>query len=202
VVSAADDAIKGAALREFLGWYASARSEEELRAVIGSLPEPARSRFDPALPALGVLASTWYPTEAIHALLDRMTAGMSRAEREAFAVEGASVVMRNTLRGLYKALFRVIATPDRYPRMASRVWSQYYRSGDFKVENQGSGSSRSYIRAWTSHHPVLCDMNGAAAQVIYETMGCQGVAVTRVSCVDGGGPECSFVVRWTGGPGA
>jgi hypothetical protein len=200
-VRAVDDAIKGAALREFLGWYAGARSEEELRAVINGLPAQARACFDPALPALGVLASTWYPMEAIHALLDRMTAGMTRGEREAFAVEGASVVMRNTLTGLYKALFRVIATPDRYPRMASKVWSQYYRSGEFRVENLAPGSARSSIRDWSSHHPVLCDMNGAAAQVIYETMGCQGVGVTRIECAGAGGAACSFMVRWTGGPG-
>jgi hypothetical protein len=48
---------------------------------------------------------------------------------------------------------------------------------------------------------VLCDMNGAAGRVIYETMGCQAVTVTRGACVDHGDAECRFTMRWTGGPG-
>jgi hypothetical protein len=191
-----EDAIKGAALGEFVRWYAGTRSLDELRQVIAGLPADARSWFDAESPTLGVLASTWYPMFAVHALLDRMTAGMAPAQRQAFATEGGTVIMKRTLSGLYRALFRVISSPDRYPRMAGKVWTQYYRSGRFIVTNEAPGTAISRIMDWTSHHPVLCDMNWAAGRVIYETMGCQAVTVTRDACLDAGDPECRFTMRW------
>jgi hypothetical protein len=192
----AEDAIKGAALGEFVRWYAESRSPVELRHIIGDLPEHARVLFDPASPTLGVLPSTWYPASVIHSLLDAMTVGMSRAERGIWAAEGGEVVMRRTLSGIYRALVRVMATPERYPRFAPRIWTQYYRSGQFIVENEGSARAVSRIREWRSHHPVLCEMNSAAGAVIYEVMGCRGVEVRREACVDDGDAECRFITTW------
>ncbi|MFW6197365.1 MAG: hypothetical protein ACOC5B_00740 [Myxococcota bacterium] len=191
-----DTGIKGTAIREFLAWYARTRGETTVRRVIEDLPRDVRSWFDPEHEALGVLASTWYPARAIHALLDAMTTGMTVDERERFAAEGGETVMRNTLSGIYRALFRVIANPDRYAKMAPKVWHTYYRSGQLTVERPGEGRAVSHIRDWGSHHPVICEMHRAAARVIYEGMGCRDVSVTREACVSRGDDECRFATRW------
>ncbi|MFW6067045.1 MAG: hypothetical protein ACOC97_01815 [Myxococcota bacterium] len=191
-----DEAIKGAALREFLGWYARARGPVAVQQVIGDLPEEVRAWFDAGEESLGVLASSWYPAPAIHALLDRMTRDMSPAEREQFALEGSAVVMRETLSGLYRTLFRILASPDRYATFAPKVWAHYYRSGSFHIDQPEPGLAVAHVRDWRTHHPVLCDMNRGAAVVIYQGMNLRDVRVTREACVDRGEDECRFRIQW------
>ena len=48
-------AIKGAALREFIRWYAKREGPERLGAVIERMPEQHRKRLDPDSAALGVM---------------------------------------------------------------------------------------------------------------------------------------------------
>lgn len=143
-----------------------------------------------------MLASNWYPASAIHALLEAMTEGMLRPTRERFAVEAAEAVMHRTLHGVYRTLFRVIATPERYAKLAPMVWSHYYRSGEVVVDNPEPGVAVSWIRGWSAHHPVLCDMNRTASAVIYEVMDGTNVTCTRETCIDEGSPNCRFVTRW------
>lgn len=191
-----EGAIKGAALREFLGWYATERGPETTQRVIEDLPVEARSWFDASQESLGVLASTWYPAPAIHALLDRMTRGMTPAEREHFALEGSAVVMESTLSGLYKTLFKILASPERYAQFAPKVWAHYYRSGTFHIEQPEPGRAVAHVRDWETHHPVLCDMNRGAAIVIYGNMNLSHVSVTRDACLEQGDDECQFTIRW------
>lgn len=190
------DDIKGASLREFLGWYVDLHGPTHVRDLLARLPEESRGCFDPELESLGVLASNWYPAHAIHALLDAMTDAMGPAAREHFARTAAEAVMKRTLSGVYRTLFRAIATPERYAKLAPLVWSHYYRSGEVVAENAEPGVAISCIQGWRAHHPVLCDMNRAASVVIYEVMGGKNVTCTRDACIDDGAPYCRFTTRW------
>lgn len=190
------EAIKGAALKEFLAWYGETRGEQEVHRVVDALPADARKWFDPDREAMGVLANAWYPAPAIHALLDRMTDGMGPAERDRFALDGSVAVMEKTLSGLYRTLFNILATPDRYAKFAPKVWAHYYRSGTFRIDEHAPGHHVAQVRDWNTHHPALCDMNRGAAVAIYGNMKLEDLKVTRDACIDDGDPECRFVIRW------
>lgn len=191
-----EGAIKGAALREFLGWYAAEQGPRTTQRVIEDLPAHLRSWFDAKQESLGVLASIWYPADAIHALLDRMTLGMTPPERERFALEGSAAVMRSTLSGLYRTLFKILASPERYAQFAPKVWAHYYRSGSFHIDQPEPGLAVAHVRDWETHHPILCDMNRGAAIVIYENMNLSNVKVTRDACLERGDDGCQFTIRW------
>ena len=188
--------IKGAAFREFLRWYSNEYSHERLVAALVA----AGSRVDDTLeresPLLGVLANAWYSSTTVHALLDELTRGFAPEERATLAERASEAVMAATLHGVYKALFRLMATPERYAKYAPRVWTTYYDSGTVNIDLSGN-RAESTIRNWSAHHPFMCELNRGAAGAIYRAMGCQNVQVKRIACIESGAPECRFVTTWS-----
>lgn len=154
--------------------------------------------LDPESATLGVIASKWYPAEMVHALLDEITRDWNEGEQRHAATEAAAEVMRTTLGGVYRTLFRMMTNPERYARHAPKLWSFYYDSGVFTVLPKGSGRGAiSTVRDWASHHPFICELNRGAAIAIYQAMGCKEVECDRLACVGKGDPECRFITRWT-----
>src|SRR5258706_5720445 len=119
----ADPRIKGAAIREFLLWYAGAYGPDQLPALSARMRPEHRVLFDVKQRHLGVIASEWYPAKALHELLDLITQGMSPAEREKLAREGAQATIQATLRGVYRLLFETMMSPERYARNAQKLVS-------------------------------------------------------------------------------
>ncbi len=186
--------IRGAALRELLVWFETQHTSETLDQVVEGIADTYPDAFQPGLPAFGVLSSKWYDAVAIHALLDLLQTA-SRNPR--FAEEGGHAVMSKTLSGVFRAMTRFLLTPERYVNHAHRLWGHYYDTGEFEIRMTGDSSTRTTIRQWNSHHPILCDMNIAAASVIYATIGCDDVKVTRVKCVGRGSGTCEYEVTWS-----
>lgn len=100
--------LKGSALAEFIRWYEHEHGRDVLAAQVSILPGDMRIRLglDPAKESLGILASRWYDTDAICALLDAIVADASPEEREQMARHAAHAVMQRTLRGVYRMLFQ------------------------------------------------------------------------------------------------
>ena len=171
---------------------------ERLRAHARALSVGNEWNLDPESATLGVIASRWYPADMVHALLDEITRDWQESEKRRVAAEAAGSVMRATLGGVYRTLFRMMITPERYARHAPKLWSFYYDSGVFTVLPQGSGRAAiSTVRDWSSHHPFMCGLNRGAAIAIYRAMGCTDVECDRVACVSKGDPECRFITRWS-----
>lgn len=185
--------IRGAALRELVIWFEREHDGDALNQVVEVLTDRYPDTFQPGLPAFGVLSSRWYDAGAIHALLDLLHKASGNPR---FAEEGAQAVMSKTLSGVFKAMTRFLLTPERYAKHAHRLWGHYYDSGVFELRMTSDSSTRTVIRDWPSHHPILCDMNSSAAAEIYRTIGCEDVRVTRVKCVSHGGPRCEYEVTW------
>jgi len=189
--------IKGAALRQFLIWYHGKVGERVFAERFAGLAPDVASRLDAGAEALGIVASQWYDCHLIHGILDALTAGMSAAETNALTVEGSQAVMDYTLRGLYRSLFEWMANPKRYARHGRKIWSTYYDSGDFSIESdEAARQAVCTIRDWSSHHPILCDMNRGASTAIYRAMGLPNAQCVREACVGGGAGECRFVTTW------
>jgi predicted hydrocarbon binding protein len=192
-----DGHIRGAAVREFFGWVAETWGDERLREIVGRLDSDAAKHFDAEARALGVLTSTWYDAKVVHALVDSLLVGVSAAERERIAHEGADAVMKRTLRGVYKLLFDWMATPARYAKYAHKLWDSYYDAGTVEITMPEPGFAVSVVRDWRAHHPFVCDLNREASRAIYQAMRCRDVTATRTHCVDRGDAECRFETRWT-----
>ena len=188
--------IKGAAFLEFLRWYEGQVGPERLRCIARAVPAVGDYELFPERRVLGVLASTWYPAELVHCLLDEIAGGLSPQDRGSLAMSGSQAVMDATLRGIYRTLFRWMASPQRYAKYAPKLWGAYYDSGRFSVTMPSNTEAVATIRDWATHHPLICDLNKGAAKAIYDAMGCADTSVERTACVANGDPECRFVTRW------
>ncbi len=183
-------------MREFVVWYGDRIGAAELATRVLALPLERRGPLDPYSRSLGILSSSWYDAGVVHALLDVATGGLSDDERHALAMSGSAAVMTATLRGVYRLIFRLMATPERYATHAGKLWASYYDSGAFAVEMTSPNEAICTIDSWTTHHPFICLLNWGAAVQIYRAMGCPNVRTERTACVDDGAPRCSFVTRW------
>jgi hypothetical protein len=188
--------MKGAGIVHFLRWYVERFGHARLRRTAAQMPEPHRVHFDLDDEVLGVLASSWYPAAAIHALLDGFVADHPD-DREVLAREGAKATIDATLRGVYRWLFETMMTPDRYARSAQKLFSRYYEPGTMTKAPLGETGHLSIVRDWPGHHPLLCDMLVHTAQYVYGALGCKDVRTPRTACVSEGAPECRFEITWS-----
>ncbi len=185
--------IKGAAFRELLVYYARAVSAPRVREAVS---KTGRSELAPDRDDFGVLQNTWYRAELVHEILDRLTEGFSEIELEKLAQDAAIHVMGVTLRGIYKTMFSLIATPERYARHVPKLWRVHYDNGEPAVVTRSPGEHHITFMAWRSHHPFGCRLNMAAALPIYAAMGCKDVRWRRAHCKSRGGDHCTCIVTW------
>jgi predicted hydrocarbon binding protein len=189
--------IKGAAVRQFLIWYRGENGDRAFDDCFARLAPEVTSELDMGSESLGIVASRWYDCRLIHTILEALMAELSEEEAHALIVEGSQAVMDHTLRGVYRSLFEWMANPKRYARHGAKIWSTYYDSGEFRIESDPeSRRAVCTIRDWSSHHPILCDMNRGASAAIYRAMGLPDAECVRESCVARGGSECRFVTTW------
>src|SRR5262245_3226691 len=104
--------------------------------------------LDPDRAALGVLASEWYPAPLVHDLLDALTGHLSREARSEIAAEASRAIMNRMLRGVYKTLFQLMATPARYQRFGPKLWDAYYDSGRFHIDMPDEKTAVCSVSAW------------------------------------------------------
>lgn len=190
--------IKGAAFREFLNFCASRHGEATLREAAERVAPEWQAMLDADRAVLGIIASQWYPAPLVHSLLDALTGHLTREQRGELADAAARAIMNRMLRGVYKTLFQLMATPARYRRFGPKLWSAYYDTGNFRVEMPDDKTAVCIITNWDAHHPFICDLNCASAVPVYELMGCVGVRVIRTECVSEGSERCEYVTNWSG----
>jgi len=165
--------IKGAAVQDFYTWYAREFGEGRMIVVWNALSPAIVKEVGASYAQL--LPFHWYRASAIHALMDETLRGFDDAERERIAREGARVVVAQTLRGLYRAIFKTLVSPSRYLRNANTVWKSFHDTGHLETWELGPTHHRSELIGWRAHHPFIERLNGYAGKEIYEAMGCQGV---------------------------
>ena len=64
--------VKGAVVREMLLWYEDHYGHEALGHLLRNVPREYALSIAPSEPAFGLLASTWYPSSFINAVLDAL----------------------------------------------------------------------------------------------------------------------------------
>ena len=187
--------IKGAALREFLLWYERTRGPERTLAIARGVPPDLAPLIRINMPAFGVLASSWYPVALSHYYLDAVMEGNEGRE---LAREANRDVVPRMIHGVYRVIYRTIASPELYARHVGRQWRKLHSTGERTFEIRGPGEARSTVANWPGHHPMLCWITIYTMVSLFETMGFSRVDAERVRCVaHGGGGECVTILRWS-----
>lgn len=190
--------IKGVVIREFAQWHGERFGREPFAAAVRSTEPLYPGVLDAKREAYGLLASMWYPAPLVHGLLDYLTDGVTDAELTRLAEDAANVIMGRTLRGVYRTMFRMVASPDRFARFGHSLWGQHYDTGRNDIERVDVRIHRVRYIDWHGHHPFICRMNMAASRPIYEAMGCRDVHYVPQGCVTHGAAVCENVIRWSG----
>jgi hypothetical protein len=193
---AAPSHIKGFAIERILHWYAKQHGDEKVRELVLALPLDMLGVLDLDHHTFGVIASEWYPAPLVHRVFDDMARGLDGAAREEFVRGGAEAVVRAGLRGVHKVLFQLFMNPTRYASRAQSLWERYYDTGTMEKTIEGPGRHHTTLRDWTSHHPLLCEINAHSARIVYQELGCRNVNVERTGCVSRGHLACTQVITW------
>lgn len=195
---AGDARIKGSAMRELTLWYERRHGIDAAIALAAGLPPDLERFVNRTRPALGLLASTWYPSALAHYLCDRAIEGLPDEGRE-LAREANREVVPRMIHGVYKVLYETIVSPELYAKHVARHWHKLHTTGDRSFVIRAPGEALSTVRNWEGHHPLLCWMMIYTMASLFESMRVGDVTVDRVRCVGHGAEECATVVRWKGG---
>jgi hypothetical protein len=188
--------IKGAAFREFFLWTERTQGTAFRDVVAARLPEDLRARVDTKAPALGLLASEWYPSAIVHTTLDVLAEGKTDDEIERIIMDGNRAVVPLLIRGVYKFMFENVASPELYARFIGRLWRQLHDTGDRAMEITSPTTARSTIARWPGHHPILCLITMHTMASVFEAMRCTNVRVERMACVSKGDLRCEALLTF------
>ncbi len=144
-----------------------------------------------------MLASTWYPAEAVHRMIDLLCQGLTVTQRRALADELAYATMSELMRGAHRAILRIVGSPDLHSRFVQRLWDTHFDNGSVHVERRAANESLVVRARWRSHHPFLCEFGAASDRFIFPAMGLQGVRYGMERCISEGDADCAHWVRWT-----
>jgi hypothetical protein len=195
-VAVARGRIKGAALRAGITWFANAYGEPGL-ARVHELASPELTtilRADD--PAFGIIASGWYETHLVGELLALIERVASPADVTVFQSSVADAIARDNVGGVYRALFRLVASPPLLEANAQRVWRTYVDEGSLTVTVRRPGVFAARVKGWSRHHPMVCTMIRAMIERLLRAVGYTALVVEREECVADGAAHCLFEGTW------
>jgi len=189
--------VKGTALRPALAWFAQMYGEGAVaRVAKQASPElSAMLRLDD--PALGIIASGWYDTQLIGELIGLIGFVARPVDPAAFDWHIAEAVAKDNVEGVYRSLFRLVASPRLLEANAQRVWRTYFDEGTLSVQLIGKRSFLAYVRGWSRHHAEVCRMLQPLLACLLRAAGYSELRMQRTACIDGGNTQCMFEGTWT-----
>jgi serine/threonine protein kinase len=195
-VATARGRIKGTAVRAGIAWFAETYGQMGLDRVAELASPELGGVLRPGDPVFGLIASGWYDTQLIGELLELVERVASPADSGAFIGRIADAIARDNVGGVYRALFRLVASPPLLEANAQRVWRTYIDEGTLAVSLQGTGAFEARVRGWARHHPSVCRMLRAMLQSTLRAVGYTALVVERTECTGLGDPCCTFEGTW------
>jgi hypothetical protein len=186
--------IKGAAIRDFIAWYAREHDLERLKRAVAELPE--QTAFDFGHASLGILPSTWFEATDVHRVLDTLTEGLSAPAYDALARDGGRATVQALMTGLQKIIFTKFMTPGAYGKLANIAFRLNYDVGSVINEELGPRRHAGSVQGWASHHPFLCRMHVTIKAEIYAAMGCKHTEIEQRFCRSDGDTHCGSIIVW------
>ena len=195
-VAVARGRIKGTAIRAGIAWFGDTYGESGLGRVVELASPDLGALLRPGDPVFGLIASGWYDTMVIGELLELVERVAAPADAVAFQSRVADAIARDNVGGVYRALFRLVASPPMLEANAQRVWRTYIDEGTLTVSLGAPGTFEARVRGWSRHHPTVCRMLRAMLESLLRAVGYRGLVVERTQCVGFGDPCCAFDGTW------
>jgi serine/threonine-protein kinase len=184
--------VKGTAIRAGLAWFASKQGAELVRRLYDDSPPDVRAMIRVDDPAFGVIASGWYDTATVGALLGQMEKIAAPEDMEEYVQALTTAIAKDNVGGIYKALFKLVSTPAMLEANAQRVWQTYVDEGALTVRVPERGVLTADIRGWRRHDARVCRVMGSMLQNILREVGYTALVVERTECVAEGSTRCLF----------
>src|ERR1019366_4614103 len=147
-VAIARGRIKGTAIRAGVAWFGETYGEVALERVVDLASPELRALLRPGDPVFGLIASGWYDTLIIGELLELVERVAAPVDSLAFQSRVADAIARDNVGGVYRALFRLVASPPLLEANAQRVWHTYIDEGTMSVSLGAPGSFEARVRGW------------------------------------------------------
>ncbi|MGH7294280.1 MAG: protein kinase domain-containing protein [Polyangiaceae bacterium] len=188
--------VKGTAIRAGVAWFGDTYGQMGLERVFELASPELAGILQPRDPVFGLIASGWYDTLAIGELVELIERVAAPADAEAFLGRLADAIARDNVNGVYRALFRLIASPPLLEANAQRVWRTYVDEGTMSVSVGKPGTFEARVRGWSRHHPAVCRMLRAMLESLLRAIGYTALLVERTHCAGDGDPCCVFEGTW------
>jgi hypothetical protein len=188
--------IKGTALRAALSWFGDVYGGAALARVVDLASPELQSMLRVGDPALGVMASGWYEIQLVGELLDVFDRVALPSDQATFTAQLANAIATDNVGGVYRALFRLIASPPLLEANAQRVWQTYVDEGTLSVRVVKMGSFLANVRGWSRHNASVCRIVGPLMEQSLRAIGYNALVVQRTQCMADGGTQCVFVGNW------
>jgi len=185
-------------LRALLEYWEESHGTGSIRALSGRLPEAFVKELvlDTGRPGFGVLAGGWYSCEAAGALLEELLAPEVPQRRDEVLQGIAEEVMGRTLKGVHRAIFRVVGSPELMRLWCQFFWNQQFDTGAVSIDGVEPGYQIHHYRNWSGHHPLLCQFAFGCVPPMFRAMGIEDCRMEAVSCISAGADECVARIRW------
>jgi serine/threonine protein kinase len=188
--------IKGTAIRPGIAWFGDTYGEMGLIRVVDLASPELQSMLRPGDPVFGLIASGWYDTYLVGELLGLIERVAAPSDSVAFGSRVADAIARDNVGGVYRALFRLVASPPLLEANAQRVWRTYIDEGTMSVTLRPPASFEARVRGWSRHHPNVCRMLRAMLESLLRAVGYTALVVERTQCVADGDACCAFEGTW------
>jgi serine/threonine protein kinase len=188
--------IKGAALRAALVWFSETYGDAACAKVVQRASPELHAMLRPSDTACGIIASTWYETGLVGELVEIVESVAAHDDVDEYRSRLAAAVAKDNVGGVYRSLFRLVATPALLEANAQRVWGTYCNEGAFVVRVVRPGAFDARLRGWSAHHPALCALGSHLIEQFLRTIGYNGLVVERTQCVSSEDGQCVFEGTW------
>jgi len=186
--------IKGTAIRAVITWFGEFYGESALDRVVEQCAPSRAGRVRD--PSFGVMASGWYDTQLVGEFLRVLEQVAAPPDSAEFTARLGAAIARDNVAGVYRALFRLIASPPLLEANAQRVWQTYSDEGTLTVRIPKAGSLEATVRGWAHHHESVCRLIAPVSEQALRMLGYGTVTVERRSCLAQGGAQCAFHGHW------
>jgi hypothetical protein len=180
---------------EMVRVYERLHGRDKLTDALNAMPPQWREGLDPRHPTLGILDASWYLEEQRNAFFAAITRDLPLHQKQALSRTLAKAVMEQSLRGLHRMIFAVMATPERFVKHAQSLWNQHHDSGHLRMRMVARNGVEAAVLDWPAHGVFACMTNHYSCLVTLEAMGCRDLTERRV-CMAEGASECVGVYYW------
>jgi serine/threonine protein kinase len=195
-VAVARGRVKGTAIRAGLTWFSQTFGQPGLARLTELASPELQAILRPSDPALGLIASGWYDTQLIGELLGLVEHVAQPFDPAEVGMRLADAVARDNVGGVYRSLFRLVASPKLLEANAQRVWRTYVDEGTLSVHLKDETSFRAHVRGWSRHNVNVCRMLRPLLESLLREVGYRALTIERVQCVADGNTQCTFDATW------